>query len=312
MRYLTLPHIPVPVSRIALGTAGFSPDAYDNAAAIMDSFIANGGNLIDTAHIYGMGKSERTIGQWLAERNNRDQVILLGKGCHPIGDSGPRVGAQFIKSDLNDSLERLGTNNIDLYLLHRDNPEVPVGEIVEALNAEQQAGRIKAFGGSNWTIQRIVEANAYAAEHGLNGFVISSPNLSLARPKEPMWAGCISASEEDRAWHKQQQFPLASWSSQAGGFLSGRYTREDTSNADMLRVWYNDANFARLERAIELGKQKGVSSMAIAQAYVLNQPFPTIGLVGPANVNELLDSFRAAEIELSADELAYLDAFDAA
>ncbi len=126
---------------------------------------------------------------------------------------------------------------------------MPVGPLVEALNEERAAGRIRAFGGSNWRVERIAAANAYAAERGLIGFVVSSPNMSLARPKEPMWAGCHSATDADRAWHTQTQLPLLSWSSQAGGFLSGRFAREDRSNADMLRVWYSDENFERLGRA---------------------------------------------------------------
>jgi aryl-alcohol dehydrogenase-like predicted oxidoreductase len=234
-------------------------------------------------------------------------VVLISKGCHPVRGSGPRVTPEVIHADLHESLERLGTEVIDIYLLHRDDETQPVGPLVEALNTELQAGHIRVFGGSNWRTERIAEANTYAAEHGLVGFSVSSPNLSLARPKEPMWVGCISASDTDREWHRQTQMPLISWSSQAGGFLSGRFTPEDTSNPDMLRVWYSDENFERLNRAIALGKQRGVGPIPIALAYLLNQPFPTVALVGSASVAELDESLLACDIELSADELAYLD-----
>jgi 1-deoxyxylulose-5-phosphate synthase len=307
MRYLSIPGIDKPISRIALGSVSFTPETYARAAELLDAFVAAGGTCVDTAHVYGRGASDRTLGMWIAERGNRDQIVVLGKGCHPIGNSGPRVGPQFIRADLNESLERLQTNYIDLYVLHRDDENVPVGTIVEALNEERAAGRIHAFGGSNWRTERLAAANAYAAEHGLIGFAASSPNLSLARPKEPMWAGCISASDADRAWHAATQLPLFSWSSQAGGFLSGRFTPEDTSNADMVRVYYSDENFERLRRATELGKQKGVGPIVIALAYVLNQSFPTVPLVGPANIAELNESLRALEIELTPEELAYLD-----
>lgn len=307
MRYLNIPGIDKPISRIALGTAGYSLERYAQAVELLDAFVEAGGTCIDTAHVYGHGASERTLGKWLAERGNRDQVAVLGKGCHPIGKSGPRVGPQFIHADLAESLERLQTDYIDLYLLHRDDESVPVGSIVEALNEEHAAGRIRAFGGSNWRTKRIAEADAYAAERGLVGFAASSINLSLARPKEPMWAGCIAADDDARAWHAATQLPLFSWSSQAGGFLSGQFTPEDTSNADLARVYYSDDNFARLRRATELGARKGVGPIVVALAYVLSQPFPTAPLVGSATVAELNESLQALQIELTPDELAYLD-----
>jgi 1-deoxyxylulose-5-phosphate synthase len=307
MRYLTIPGIDKPISRIALGAVSFTPEGYTRAAELLDAFVAASGTCVDTAHGYGRGASERALGMWLAERGNRDQIVVLDKGCHPYGDSGPRVGPRFIHADLAESLERLQTDYVDLYLLHRDDENVPVGAIVEALNEEHAAGRIRAFGGSNWRTERIAEANAYAAERGLVGFAASSPNLSLARPKEPMWAGCIAASDTDRAWHAAAQLPLFSWSSQAGGFLSGRFTRENPSNADLVRVYYSDENFERLRRATELGERKGVGPITIALAYVLSQPFPTVALVGSANVAELNESLQALQIELTPNELAYLD-----
>jgi aryl-alcohol dehydrogenase-like predicted oxidoreductase len=306
MRYLTLPGIDKPVSRVALGTATHAQD-YEQTAGLLDAFAEAGGTALDTAHIYGRGTNERMLGRWLSERGRRADMVLIGKGCHPIGDSGPRVTPEVIHSDLAESLERLGTDYIDVYLMHRDDERVPVGPLVEALNEEHAAGHIGVFGGSNWRVERVAEANAYAAEHGLTGFALSSPNLSLARPKEPMWAGCHSATDADRAWHTQTQLPLLSWSSQAGGFMSGRFRPEDTSNADMLRVWYSDENFERLNRAIELGRKKGTGPIPIALAYVLSQPFPTIPLIGPASLAELHESLRALEIPLTSDELAYLD-----
>jgi aryl-alcohol dehydrogenase-like predicted oxidoreductase len=307
MRYLNIPGIDKPISRIALGTAGYSPDRYNRAAELLDAFVEAGGTCADTAHVYGNGASERALGKWLAERGNRDQIVVLGKGCHPIGKSGPRVGPEFIHADLADSLERLQIDYIDLYLLHRDDERVPVGSIVDALNQEHAAGRIHAFGGSNWRTERIAEANSYAAEHGLIGFAASSTNLSLARPKEPMWADCVATDDDARAWHAATQLPLFSWSSQAGGFLSGHFTPENTSNADLVRVYYSDDNFARLRRATELGEQKGVGPIVIALAYVLSQPFPTVPLVGSASVAELNESLQALQIELTPEELAYLD-----
>jgi aryl-alcohol dehydrogenase-like predicted oxidoreductase len=307
VRYLSIPGIDIPLSRVAMGTVTFSPDDYSRAAELLDAFLERGGTAVDTAHIYGRGASERALGRWFAESNQRSKVVLIGKGCHPIGESGPRVSPEIIHADLSESLERLQTSYIDLYLLHRDDESVPVGPLIEALNMERAAGRIRAFGGSNWRVERIAEANAYAAAHGLAGFAVSSPNLSLARPNVPVWPGCLSAADADRAWHSATQLPLVSWSSQARGFLSGQFLPTDTSDAEMVRVWYSEANFARLQRATELGRRYGVGPIVIALAYVLNQPFPTIALVGPANAAELDDSLQALEIQLTPEELAYLD-----
>src|SRR5690606_6316038 len=115
----------------------------------------------------------------------RDKVVIVGKGAH-LNRDRRRVTPWDITSDLYDSLARFQTDCIDLYLLHRDDPDFPVGPIVEVLNEHLRAGRIGAFGASNWTVERIQAANAYAAEHGLEPFVASSPNLSLAdQIKEP-------------------------------------------------------------------------------------------------------------------------------
>jgi aryl-alcohol dehydrogenase-like predicted oxidoreductase len=307
MHFIDVSGVKHPLSRLALGTVLFSAVSEEQADDVLDAFVAGGGTTFDTAHGYGRGASERALGRWLVHNGKREQFVIIDKGCHPIGNSGPRVTPAVIASDLAESLERLQTDYIDLYLLHRDDETVPVGPIVEALNEQKAHGRIHAFGGSNWRPARIDEANAYAAAHGLTGFAASSPNLSLARPKEPMWAGCVSIDDESHAWHVRTQLPLISWSSQAGGFFTGRYTPEDTSNADMVRVYYSDANFARLERTHELAAQKGVSAIQIALAYVINQPFPVVALIGPQTVSELQSSLGADDVTLTAAELAYLD-----
>ena len=307
MQYIHINDVPRPLSRLALGCTLFSAGSEEQAHSVLDRFVERGGNTFDTAHIYGGGAYERALGKWLAERGNRDQSVIIGKGCHPIGNSGPRVIPEHIHSDINDSLERLQIDVIDLYLLHRDDENVPVGPLVEALNEERERGRIRAFGGSNWRHARLAEAQGYADAQGLVGFAASSPNLSLARPKEPMWAGCVSVDADEHAWYAQTQMPLISWSSQAGGFFTGRYSPQDTSNADMVRVYYSERNFARLERAKQLAADKEVAALQIALAWVINQPFPVVALIGPQNIAELDSSLTADGIHLSAEELDFLD-----
>ena len=221
MESLRLEPLELPLSRLALGTLGFSLRTRDRDYALFDAWLEAGGTVIDTAHVYEDGDAERVLGRWLADRPGaRERIVLVTKGAHPDGDRR-RVTPADIAADLRDSMERLG-GPVDLYLLHRDDPAVEVGEIVDALDAHRRAGEIRAFGVSNWTLPRIEEANAYAAERGVAGIACNSPHLSLAVQNEPPWAGCLSATDaESRAWHARTGLPLLAWSAQAGGCFAG-------------------------------------------------------------------------------------------
>ncbi|MBI3970418.1 MAG: aldo/keto reductase [Chloroflexi bacterium] len=309
MKYATIPGLDRPASRLVLGSMAFGPQNQNLAGAMIDYFLAAGGNLIDTAHVYRGGGSERAIGEWLRRRGRRDDVMILTKGAHHAPDRTKRVVPDEIAFDLGQSLERLGTNYVDLYLLHRDDPDVPAGTIVEALNHHRNKGRMRAFGGSNWTHQRIEEANAYATARGLQPFTASSPNLSLAVPNEPMWPDCISISGdlEALAWYRATQFPLLSWSSQGGGFFSGRFTPENTEDANIVRVYYGERNWERYRRAERLGKELGYSPIQLALAWVLSQPdLVTFALIGPRTMDELESSLAVADLTLTPEQVAWL------
>jgi aryl-alcohol dehydrogenase-like predicted oxidoreductase len=306
MKTITIQGLDKPVSTLIQGSDYFSPSISEKVSHVLDRYLEIGGNTIDTAHVYGLGQSELAIGQWMKERNNRHDVIILTKGAHH-DQYGPRVNSEAISKDLFESLERLGTDYIDLYALHRDDPTVPVSMIIDTLNEHIDAGRIKAIGGSNWTVQRLQEANEYAEANGLVGFTFSSPNLSLAKAKEAFWAGCVSVDTADCKWHEEHQLPLLSWSSQARGFFTGRFTPGDRSNEDLVRVFYSDENWKRLSRADQLANEKGVSTIQIALAYVLNQPFPTCALIGAQNTEELQSCLVGSNIRLTQDEVQWLE-----
>src|SRR5207248_5002422 len=205
MKYHPFPALGLDLSRLVLGSMVFSLEALDLSYDLIETWLELGGNIIDTAHVYSGGNSERAMGRWFQERGRRDDVLVLTKGAHHNADRR-RVTPEDITCDLRDSLARMKTEMIDLYLLHRDDPDVPVGPIVEALEEHRRAGRIRAYGGSNWSTARLEEANAYARAHGLQGFIASSPNLSLAVQNEPVWADCLSASDPgSRAWYEHTQ-----------------------------------------------------------------------------------------------------------
>jgi 1-deoxyxylulose-5-phosphate synthase len=312
MQYVDFAPLNRQMSRLVLGSMVCSTDKLEESFELLDAWAEFGGNVIDTAHVYGGGKSERAIGRWLQSRHCRHDMMIITKGAHHNMDR-PRVTPEDITSDLRDSLARLQTDFIDLYLLHRDDPAVAVGPIVESLNDHLRAGRIHAFGGSNWSPQRLQEANCYAADHGLQGFSASSPHLSLAAPNGEVWPGCLDArSPEAAAWYQRTQMPLFAWSSQARGFFTGAFTPGNTSDEFMTRVYFSRGNWQRLERAQALGERKGASAVQVALAWVLHQPLAVFPLVGPAKVEELESCVAALDLELTAEEVAWLDGGDPA
>lgn len=316
MRFGSIAGIAKPISRLVQGTDMIGTADLDFSFSLLDAALAQGCTTFDTGHNYGNGDVERALGKWLRDRDVREQVVILGKGAHHNLDR-KRVTPYDIASDLYDSLARMQVEYIDLYMLHRDDPSQPVGPIVEALNEHQAAGRINAFGGSNWSHLRIGEANAYATERNLKGFVASSPHISLAVPMREFWPDCLSISgapgASARAWYAEMDIPVFPWSSIARGFFTGAYRRDNldsfTSYNDRLVVetYCSEENFGRLDRAYELAAQKDVTVTQIALAYVLNLPLSVHALVGARNAEELRANDEALEMELSVAEMAWLE-----
>ncbi|MGN7311537.1 aldo/keto reductase [Alkalicoccobacillus gibsonii] len=306
MKHVNISAVEKPISSLILGSDYFTPQNQEKVNEMIEAFVEVGGNTIDTAYIYAGGESEKAIGQWIDQSSNRDKLNIWTKGGHP-NQNGHTINHGELYDQLQTSLERLKTDHVELYALHRDDLTVRVEDILEWLNEHVQAGRIHAFGASNWSTERLEEANQYAAKNGMQGFSFSSPNLSLAKAKEPYWPGCVSADQQMIKWHEQSQLPLFSWSSQARGFFTGRFTRDNLENEDLVRVFYNDENWERYDRAEKLAKEKQCSLIEVALAYVLNQSFPSGAIIGPQNRQELQSCGRGASVSLTADEIAYLD-----
>ncbi len=291
------------VSLLVMGTMlEGAVEPYSHGLSLFDDFFERGGTCFDTARIYGGGQSEPVVGRWLSTRGVRDQVTLIVKGAHP-----PACTPDGFRSELRQSLDALEVESGDIYMLHRDNTDIPVGEWVDALSEGVRNRLFRAYGGSNWSLARLEEANKYAKAHDLPGFMSASNNFSLARMVDPVWSGCISSSDEpSRAWFERTQTALFSWSSQARGFFA-RADKSFTGDGELVRCWYCDDNFERLSRAKELAQKRGVSPVVVAAAYVLAQPFPIFALIGPRTIAETRDSFEALELELSPEECAWLN-----
>ncbi|MBS0259275.1 MAG: aldo/keto reductase [Proteobacteria bacterium] len=299
-----IPGLAKPASVVALGFE-FFPN-FASASLTLDAFYEAGGNLFDTAYVYGGGKTEAIFGDWHTSRNvPREEIVLIGKGAH-----SPLCYPDMIARQLDQSLERLKTDYVDVYFMHRDNLDVPVGEFVDAMDAEVRRGRIRGiFGGSNWTRERMDDAAAYAQKNGKQAPAALSNNFSLAEMLDPIWAGCVAASDDEwKAWLQSRQIPNFAWSSQGRGFFTDRAGRDKYDDEEIVRVWYSDRNFVRRDRAIELAQKLGRHPIHIALAYVIAQPFPVIPLIGPRTIAELEDSLSALGIALTDEQVKWLEA----
>ncbi len=318
MKYGSIEGVNKPVSRIVQGTSSneIGMDNLDATLRLLDEAFEQGVTTFDMANNYGGGDVERAFGHWLKSRGVRDEVVILTKGAHHSQDR-KRVTPWDIEADIHDSLARLGTDFLDIYLLHRDDESQPVGPIVAKLNEYHEKGVIGICGGSNWSIERLMEANAWAAANGAQPFRASSPNFSLADQVSVPWEGCISISgpdaHDERAWYQASGMPLFTWSSMAGGFFSGRF-RPD--NLDSFSQYYDtividsycsEDNFERLARAQVLALEKSLTVSQIAVAWVFNSPLNIYALIASRNREELQQNIAAMELELSPAEMAWLD-----
>lgn len=313
-----IPGLDRPISRLALGTAFFRAGDQEACHALLDAFVAAGGTLIDSGRMYG--DSEQVIGAWLDARGTRERVTLLTKCAHGTGQIPAEGYPQLVQDELATSLRLLGTDSVDLYLLHRDNHQMTVQEILEPLNAAIERGQVRRLGASNWEYRRVTEANAFAAAHGLHGFSLVSNTISLATPAAAFYPGLVHVDAMGARWHRETGIPLLPWSSQARGFFAGACPRPTGTGARrppngydqrMQQVYGTPANFARLDRARTLGERKGgLSATQIALAWVLHRPYPVVPVVGPRTPEELASCVRAGAVQLTPAELHWLETGD--
>ena len=322
MRYSSIPTTDLSPSVICLGAGEFGHNPLrDECFRMLDRFVELGGTFLDTANVYfdwvpgEKGRSEKTLGEWLESRDVRGRMVVGTKGAHPNLDTMhiPRLAPEDIRHDLSVSLERLRTDYLDVYYLHRDDPARPVSEILGALNDAKQEGKIRALGCSNWSVARIREANEYAAANGLAGFAISQIGWSLAEPVPDRLEDKTLVYMDDgiAAFHGESGLACAGYASQAKGFFSGRYGRgiappDRTSAAKVTTRYYCETNFRRLERAQELAERQGCAANHVALAYLTSQPFPGFAVCGCHNLAQLEDSCAGGEVELDESEVAFL------
>lgn len=317
MRYSEINGIEKKASRLVFGTGTDIVSGTDGAyMECLDMAWENGFTTFDSAYAYG--DAEKHLGEWMDRRGCREDVILLDKGCNPGQKGSPDVmSAELIRSQQEESLHRLRTDYVDLYLLHRDDPSVPVGEIIEVLNERKALGKIRRFGVSNWTLSRIIEAEKYADSHGMEGFTAFSPAYSYAELVGDPWGRSVTLSgeknREAREWYQKQKRPVFTYSSLARGYLSGKFSTTGGKPVEECLWWapveeYDcPENRERLHRAEVLAAKKSCTVSQICLAWLLGQPLDIFPIVSPSKEKHMKDNVGVFDLELTLDDWEYLD-----
>lgn len=291
-----------PISKLVIGCD--NKDDVASGAIVWDAWMEAGGNGFDTGFVYGGGNHERVFGQWIKNRKMESDIVVIVKG-----GNNPYCQPSAMKVQLEISLERLQISKAPIYIMHRDNPTIPVGEFVVAMNDLQREGRIGIYGGSNWSISRFESARAYAKLKGLNGPSILNNNLSLAVMMKPVWPGCAASNEtKTLTYLRENKITHLSWSSQARGYFLPEELRNRLPHDTAPETCFGGTdNAKRRRRADELALKYKVSAHNIATAWVLAQEFPSIALVGPRSPGEIVSTLPGLGINLSQEEVSWLN-----
>lgn len=307
----------VPVSKIALGTMYFgSRITREQSERLLDTFVSLGGNQIDTGRCYadwipgGAGASERAVGKWLSGRKRESAFLGTKGGIKPRGYNATRgdLSRENLEKDLKVSLEALQTDYIDLYWLHRDDLRFSAGEIVEQMNRWIRRGVIRYFGVSNWTSERIKEADEYAAAHGLQGAAASQIQYGLGVCTTSDWGDptivCMDSSEYKA--YERLQIPVYGYSAQAEGYfpvyLKGG---SEALSPDIRKKYDTPVNRKRADRLAQLAEKKKFSLSWIMAEYVLHSPFPAVFIMGGSNearMREIMEMYNRGEKQLTQED----------
>ncbi|MGZ3420622.1 MAG: aldo/keto reductase [Polyangiales bacterium] len=282
----------------------------DEARAIFDKAIDLGMNLVDTANVYSDGHSEILTGRWIKEKRNK--VLLATKCRFPLGDiksAGPHdwgLSRQAILKACDDSLDRLGTDHIDLYQVHMQDGSVPIDETLRALDDLVRQGKVRYIGCSNYTGYRLTESLWSADKHHTERYASVQLQWSL-----------VVRDAEREIIPACRNFGLGTliWSPLARGFLSGKYKRGEKPPAgsrleawqDSMRALDKDQNWNIIAAVQKIADRLGTTASAVSLAWLLARPETSSIIVGARTMQQLDDNVKALSVKLSVDDIKELD-----
>jgi len=311
MKYINIKSdaISLNVSKISMGTAPRTTESLNEKEIfyLMDMFMEAGGNCLDTARAYNDGRSEEVIGKWIKKQGNRDRVIISTKGGYPKQDCSKRarLSRKEMEDDLNLSLKALQTDYIDIYWLHRDDPEMPVKEIIESVNRFCDAGKIKLVGCSNWHVDRIQQANEYAEKYGKKRFAVSQIKWSLAETFEEYYKEHYEVVMDDQEyqWYFNKQMPVFAYGSQAlGFFIKVAASGFESLDKEIHRRYGSEENLLRFKKVKHLASSNSVSISSVVFGYITCNKLPSVAVFGARNPEQLIDVLQAVDFEMDSAE----------
>ena len=314
MNYRNLGRTGLKVSEICLGTMqwGWTADE-ETSQAVMDAFVEAGGNFIDTADVYSNwapnnpgGVSEEIIGRWMKARNNRDQVVVATKARGRMweGPNGEGLSRIHLIKACEDSLRRLQTDYIDLYQTHWYDEDTPIEETMEALDTLVRQGKVRYVGCSNYPAWRLMEALWASDKRNLVRYDSIQPHYNLAHRAE--------FEREAREVCVTYGIGVIPYSPLAGGFLTGKYSREsETVSAraeGIKRRYFNERGWRILDAVMAVAKESSSTPTAVSLAWLLAQPGMTAPIIGANSVEQLQASLAASGLQLATTQIDALSA----
>ncbi|XXY47302.1 aldo/keto reductase [Sorangium sp. So ce269] len=314
MEYTNLGSTGLKVSRICLGAMTFGSPRWrdwvlDEAASrpLIKRALDLGINFFDTADVYSLGESEAVLGRALKEIGpSRDRLVIATKVNSPMGDDPNQRGLsrKHIRHSIDDSLRRLGTDYVDLYQIHRFDPNTPIEETLEALDEVVKAGKALYLGASSMYAWQFAKMLHTSDRRGLSRFVAMQNHYNLVYREEEREVIPLCRSEG---------IGVIPWSPLARGFLVGNRGKDgkgetvrSKSDEFAQRLYFQDSDFAVVEKVTEIAAKRGVPNAQVALAWLLQQPGVTAPIVGATKLSHINDAARAVELKLDAEELRAL------
>ena len=302
----------IKVAPLAFGgnVFGWSADK-DMSLKLLDQFVDAGFNLIDTADVYSIwvpghkgGESETIVGEWLSKRGGRDKVVIATKLGLPMGPDKKGLSAAYMATAVEDSLKRLKTDYIDLYQSHRDDPDTPVEETLEAYGKLVKAGKVREIGASNFEAPRLKASLEASARHGYPRYQTIQPNYSL------MERGSYEGDLETLC--RAESVSCIGYYSLASGFLSGKYRSEadlgkSAARSSRVKPYLNEKGMKVLAALDDVAKRVSATQAQVALAWLMAKPTVAAPIASATSPEQLSEIMKAATIKLDAASVEQLD-----